>query len=257
MKAVILAAGRGSRLYPYTKYIPKCLLDIGGITILENQINHIRYCGIDEVVIVVGFGFDKVENFLKSYDGVGMKIKTLYNPFYQTTNSLISLWIARAEMDDDIVVMNGDDVFEPDVLDLALSFSDEKISLPVKRKTHYEEEDMKVEIRGGEVIDISKRLTMTSAESVGIRVFRDRGVELLRRAIEEEMRTEGAENKWYVSAIRRLIKKGYRVKSIDINDLFWMDVDFPGDLFRARYYSNRFIQKASDNGLLRVVETSR
>ncbi|MEM4658182.1 MAG: phosphocholine cytidylyltransferase family protein [Candidatus Methanosuratincola sp.] len=257
MKAVILAAGRGSRLYPYTKYIPKCLLDIGGITILENQINHIRYCGIDEVVIVVGFGFDKVENFLKSYDGVGMKIKTLYNPFYQTTNSLISLWIARAEMDDDIVVMNGDDVFEPDVLDIALSFSDEKILLPVKRKSHYEEEDMKVEIRGGKVIDISKRLTMTSAESVGIRVFRDRGVELLRRAIEEEMRTEGAENKWYVSAIRRLIRKGYRVKSIDINDLFWMDVDFPGDLFRARYHSNRFIQKPSDNGHLRLVEPSR
>jgi NDP-sugar pyrophosphorylase family protein len=65
MKVVILAAGRGSRFYPYTKYIPKCLLDIGSETILEHQINHIRNCGIDKVVIVVGFGFEKVENFLR------------------------------------------------------------------------------------------------------------------------------------------------------------------------------------------------
>ena len=94
MKAIILAAGRGKRLYPYTKYIPKCLLDIGGgVTILEHQINSIRACGIDEVVIVIGFGFEKVENFLRNYDGLGLKIKTLYNPFYQTTNSLISLWM--------------------------------------------------------------------------------------------------------------------------------------------------------------------
>ncbi len=257
MKAVILAAGRGSRLYPYTKYIPKCLLDIGGVTILENQINHIRECGINEIVIVVGFGFEKVENFLRSYDGLGLKIGTLYNPFYQTTNSLISLWIARAEMDDDIVVINGDDVFEFDVLDLALSYSDEKICLPIKRKPYYEDEDMKVQIRSGNVIDISKNLKTTSAESVGIRVFRDRGVELLRRAIEEEMRTEGAESKWYVSAILRLIQKGYRVKSIDVNDLFWMDVDYPGDLFKARYYANKVLNKSADGNLLRVVETSR
>ena len=257
MKAVILAAGRGTRLYPYTKYIPKCLLDIGGVTILENQINHIRDCGINELVIVVGFGFDKVENFLRSYDGLGLKIVTLYNPFYQITNSLISLWIARAEMNDDIVVINGDDVFEFDVLDLALSSPNEKISLPIKRKHMYEDEDMKVEIESGEVINISKNLPATSAESVGIRVFRDRGVELLRKSIEEEMRTEGAESKWYVSAILRLIEKGYKVKSQDVNDLYWMDVDYPSDLFKARFNSNRFIQRTADNNLLRVVETSR
>ncbi len=257
MKAVILAAGRGTRLYPYTKFIPKCLLDIGGVTILENQLNHIRECGINEIVIVVGFGFDKVENFLRSYDGLGLKIVTLYNPFYQTTNSLISLWIARAEMNDDIVVMNGDDVFEMDVLDLALSFHDEKICLPIKRKKKYEDEDMKVEVQSDKVINISKNLTRTSAESVGVRVFRDRGVELLRRAIEEEMRTEGSESKWYVSAILRLIQKGYKVKSVDVKDLYWMDVDYPADLFRARFNSNRFIRKTADESLLRIVETSR
>lgn len=258
MKAVILAAGRGKRLYPYTKYIPKCLLDISGETILEHQINNIRDCGIDEVVIVVGFGFEKVENFLRNYDGLGMRIKTLYNPFYQTTNSLISLWIARGEMDKDIVIMNGDDVYEYEVLEQVLRVRDEKICLPIKRKSSYEEEDMKVVTQYGKIVEIGKTLTNRPfAESVGIRVFRDTGVELIKRAIEEEMRTEGAEKKWYVSAIHRLIKKGYKVKSLDIKDLFWMDVDYPSDLFRARIHADKLIKKPYEERILRVVETSQ
>lgn len=257
MKAIILAAGRGRRLYPFTKYIPKCLLDIGGRTILEHQINHIRDCGIDEVVIVVGFGSEKVENFLRNYDGLGMRIKTLYNPFYQTTNTLISLWIAREEMDEDIVVVNGDDVFEVEVLEQALGARDKKICLPVKRKAGYVEEDMKVVIRVGSVAEIGKALSSSpSAESVGIRVFRDTGVELIKRAIEEEILTEEAEKKWYISAIQRLIKKGYTVNPLDIEDLFWMDVDYPSDLYRAGFNSNKFIRKSHEERILRVIETN-
>lgn len=259
MKAIILAAGRGRRLYPYTKHIPKCLLDIGGETILEHQINHIRDCGINEVVIVVGFEFEKVENFLRNYDGLGIRIKTLFNPFYQTTNSLISLWIARCEMNEDIVIINGDDVFEFDVIDQVLREREEKICLPVKKKSSYEEEDMKVVIQRGRITEIGKTLANhPSAESVGIRVFRDTGVELIKRAIEEEMRTEGSERKWYVSAIKTLIKKGYRVKYVDIKDLFWMDVDYPSDLFRVRFNSNKLIKRFSEEErVLRVVETNR
>lgn len=258
MKAIILAAGRGTRLYPYTKYIPKCLLDVGGETILEHQINSIRDSGIDEVVIVVGFGFEKVENFLRNYDSIGMKIKTLYNPFYQTTNSLISLWIARGEMNEDLVVMNGDDVFEIEVLEQVISRRDEKICLPIKVKEAYDEEDMKVYIKSKRIVEISKSLSNgCSAESVGIRVFRNTGVEFIKRAIEEEMRAEGAEKKWYISAIHRLIKKGYKVKPFNIKNLFWMDVDYPSDLFKARYHSNNFIQKPYPERVLRVVDSNR
>ena len=63
MKAVKLATGRGSRLYPYTKCIPKCLHDVASDTIFERHINHIRACRIEELVIVVGFGLEKLENF--------------------------------------------------------------------------------------------------------------------------------------------------------------------------------------------------
>ena len=259
MKAIILAAGSGTRMYPYTHDKPKCLLDVGGISILEHQINLIRDCGINEVVIVVGFRFERVEDFLRSYDGLGMRINTLYNPFYQSTNSLVSLWIARSEFDEDLVVMNGDDVYEIDVLEKVLSARNEKICLPIKRRPYYEKEDMKVIVDDGRVTKISKDISNgeTSAESVGIRVFSDTGVELLKRAVEEEMRNPGAEGKWYISSIHRLISKGYAIRPLDIGELYWMDVDCPMDLFRARKQADRFLKEGHRApNLLRVVDSS-
>ncbi|MFQ5903339.1 MAG: NTP transferase domain-containing protein, partial [Candidatus Binatia bacterium] len=82
MKAIILAAGNGERLRPYTEHTPKCLLDIGGRTILGLQIQSLRECGINEVVIVVGFKFEKVEEFLRTDHRFGREVRTLYNPFY-------------------------------------------------------------------------------------------------------------------------------------------------------------------------------
>ena len=258
MKAIILAAGRGTRMSPYTHDKPKCLLDIGGISILEHQINSIRDCGINEIVIVVGFRFERVEDFLRSYDGLGMRINTLYNPFYQSTNSLVSLWIARSELDEDIVVMNGDDVYEIGVLDKVLSISNGKICLPTKKRSRYEREDMKVVVDDGRITKISKEIPNgeTSAESVGIRVFRDMGVELLKRSVEEEMRIPGAEGKWYISSIHRLISKGYKIEPLDIGKLYWMDVDCPLDLFRARKQADRFLKKECRVSNLRVVDFS-
>ena len=66
MKAIILAAGKGERLQPFTKEIPKSLLKIGDQTILENQINHLKACDIDEVNVVVGFAYERVEEFLSN-----------------------------------------------------------------------------------------------------------------------------------------------------------------------------------------------
>ncbi|MGI9558810.1 MAG: NTP transferase domain-containing protein [Thermodesulfobacteriota bacterium] len=242
MKAIILAAGMGSRLRPYTDHMPKCLLNLGGVSILENQINHIRDCGINDVVIVVGFGFEKVESFLRRYNGLGIKIKTIYNPFYQTTNSLVSLCLARGEMDDDLVVMNGDDIFEIDILDKMINTRKEKIVLPVKRKENYDNEDMKVRMENGHVSLVTKDIEDgIDYESVGVRLFRGTGVEMVKRASEEEMRGGRVRQKWYVSCIQRLLNKGYKIKPFDIGDMFWMDVDYPKDLFLAKNNSDKFV----------------
>lgn len=256
MKAIILAAGNGRRLYPYTQHVPKCLLDLGGLTILENQLTHIRDSGIDDVVIVVGYKSEKIEQFISNLGMLGMKIKTLFNPFYRTTNSLISLWIARDELDQDIIVMNSDDVFEFEVLERILDMNEQNICLPIKIKNSYEKEDMKIIIENNKIIDIGKDIKgQASAESVGIRLFRDRGVIFLKRAIEQEIRARDAVDKWYASAVLRLINMGYKTNYLDIEDLFWMDVDFHHDLYWARINSDKFIKTTQHKTELHIVET--
>jgi len=251
MKAIILAAGNGRRLYPYTKNIPKCLLDLGGQTILENQLNCIKDCGINDVVLVLGYKSEKIENFLKNNYISGMKIKTLYNPFYKSTNSLLSMWEAREELNQDVIIMNSDDVFEFAVLENILNVADQNICLPIKIKKKYEQEDMKVKINGNKITNIGKELNnFISGESLGLRLFRKRGVSLLKRAIEEEVRTKDAKKKWYVSAIVRLIELGNEVNYLNIKNLFWMDVDSPKDIYKARFCSNKYIVEHSKDTFL-------
>lgn len=255
MNAIILAADRGVSLYPYTKYIPPCLLDVGGKAILEHQIDHIKYSKIDKVVIVVGFKFEKVENLLKTCNTQGLLIQTLFNPYYEKTDSLLSLWIVQ-EISEDVVVIDGNSAFDVGVLQLALSPRDETICLPVKRKATYEENDTKVAIREDRITEIGKTLTTSpSAESVGIRVFRDRGFVLLKRIMEEEVREERPDKKCYVSAIQRLIEKGYKVKPVDIGDFFWIKIARISDLAKARIYANKLIRKSEGDRELRVISS--
>ena len=250
MKAIILAAGKGERLQPFTKEIPKSLLKIGDQTILENQITHLKACDVDEVNVVVGFAYEKVEEFLSNLQILGMKINTIYNPFWNTTNSLFSLWSARSVLNSDIVLLNGDDVFELKVLRKILS-TKEEICVPYKVKPSYAAEDMKVKIENGLVVSIGKDLKNISGESVGVRVFRNEGVDILKRSLEKEIRTEKFNKKWYASAISRILKRGHKISSIDIGDLYWHDVDYPNDLNNAKLNINLISSNKKNN--LRVV----
>lgn len=242
MKAIILAAGKGQRLQPFTNEIPKCLLTLDNQTILEHQINHLKSCDIDEVNVVVGFAKNKVEEFLGNYDSLGMKINTIYNPFWETTNSLFSLWAARFQLNSDVVLLNGDDVFELEVMSQILSNKDD-ICVPYKVKNSYAAEDMKIQIRDGLLSSIGKNLKSPSGESVGVRVFRNEGVEILKRSLEKEIRTENFNLKWYASSIERILQRGHKIKTLDIKDLYWHDVDYPNDIDNAKLNINKIASK--------------
>ena len=82
MKAIIIAAGKGTRLYPFTKNTPKSLLDIGqGLTLLETQLHALQDAGVTDVVIIVGYRAEQIEAKVKEYEkdfvknGVGKKIE--------------------------------------------------------------------------------------------------------------------------------------------------------------------------------------
>src|SRR5688500_5506742 len=96
MKAIILAAGRSTRLYPLTRFTPKCLLDVDNKTILDYLIEGMTTHGVTEIVIVVGCHKAKIIKFIKKFYPQ-VKVKYILNPRYRKTNAIYSLWLARKE----------------------------------------------------------------------------------------------------------------------------------------------------------------
>lgn len=107
MKAIILAAGQGTRLKKYTENLPKGMLEIKGKTIIERQIEMYRECGIDNVIVVRGYAAEKIY-----YSDV-----TYYNNIdYANTNMVESLLCAKEEFDDDVIVSYSDILFDKSML---------------------------------------------------------------------------------------------------------------------------------------------
>src|SRR5262249_12329955 len=108
MKAIILSAGRGSRLLPLNEHRPKCLPPLDEQrSIIEWQIASLEACGVNEIVVVVGFGAADVEAVLAHAHRPTTRVRTLYNPFFDVADNLGSCWLARHEMDRDFVILNG------------------------------------------------------------------------------------------------------------------------------------------------------
>ncbi len=107
MKAIILAAGQGTRLKKYTENLPKGMLSFAGKTIIERQIETFRKCGINDISIVKGYAAEKI-----TYDGV----KYYINENYVNTNMVESLLTAKTEFDDDIIISYSDILFEENML---------------------------------------------------------------------------------------------------------------------------------------------
>ena len=119
MKAVILAAGQGTRLSPLTNRVPKCLVRLHGKPVMQRQLESLDKTGFEQCVVVVGYRGDQVEyQFGPNFRNV--EITYVYNERFQETNNLYSLWLARDYLDDDILLLECDLVFEDGLLkDLA------------------------------------------------------------------------------------------------------------------------------------------
>ena len=116
MKAIVLAAGRGTRLAPYTDSVPKCMVNVCGKSILDYQLDVFREKKIDEIVVVAGYKNEQIK-----YE----QITKIINPMYETTNMVYSLFCARDCFDDDIIISYGDIIYSKGVFDTLLNASGE------------------------------------------------------------------------------------------------------------------------------------
>ncbi len=115
MKAMILDSGTGSRLFPLTKSIPKCLIDINGKTILGMQLAALQIISINDIIITTGLFKEKIEDFVKQYFS-SMNITCIFNERYDSTNYIYSMYKCNKYIDDDFLLMHGDLVFDINLL---------------------------------------------------------------------------------------------------------------------------------------------
>ncbi len=237
MKAIFLSAGRGTRLFPLTKNTPKPLLDIGeGLTIIESQLNALVECGgIDEAIFVVGYKIEQIEAKLHSFDKI--PVHFIYNPFYMTSNNLISLWLALPSIDGDFVVINGDDIFHSEVLRRLIDEPKRhEITMVIDRKERYSEEDMKVVSADDRILRVSKAVAPDQAdgESIGMFRFLGRGAQILRDTLNKMVRVEESKNVFYLEAIQQIIDAGIPVHFSECSPDEWTEIDFHPDLNSIR-----------------------
>lgn len=234
MKALILSAGQGKRLLPLTASTPKCLLPVRGKPILQWQIEALSACGVRRIRVVVGFGAELVKRTLASICPPSVDLRAIDNPLYTMTDNLFSCWMARAEMSGGFVLLNGDTLFEYDVLRRLLASDPAPVTIAASRKESYDSDDMKICAAGSRLLAVGKDLPpeRTTGESIGALVFRGAGPQLFRQAVESAVAQPGAERRWYLSVINEMAQQDL-VRTVSVEDLAWAEIDFPADLERA------------------------
>jgi choline kinase len=228
MTGVILAAGRGARLNGGKGDMPKCLVTLGGETMLSRNIGVLRAAGVDDIVIVVGCAAETVR---RACPGVTF----VENERFVQTNSMYSLWLSRTLLTDGFVVMNCDVLVHPQlVADLVSAHHEDALLLSYRDEgTTYGDEEMKVRVRRGRVVDISKTMDPEEAdgENLGIVKFGAEGARLLIEKMDELVRA--GEHKAWVPRAFKAFADERPLHVIGTRGYPWIEIDFPEDYRRA------------------------
>lgn len=229
MKALIMAAGRGTRISRYIEGKPKCTVDIGGIKLIEYTIEELQKRGVTEIAMVLGYRAEILEELLKEYP-----IKFYYNYFYDVTNSIASTWFAKDFIDDDILLLNADVFLEPKLLDAI--FAEDKSPILFSDSTRKEEADYKFYYEDNQLIKFGKELEGEdiSGEYVGVAKINKEFLSCFHKRLEELIRS----NKhfmWWEDVLYSYVGE----KEIYVRDVigrFWAEVDFIEDYERILQY---------------------
>lgn len=227
MKAIILAAGKGTRL-DGAAVKPKCLVEIGGSTLLHRQIETLRSLDIDKIVVVVGFGAESI------FEECDSEIEFVENSDFATTSSLYSLWLAREHLTDGFVVLNCDVLFHPQMLaNLLGSAHPDALLLSDTELAPLGDEEMKVKVKDQLVVDISKVMDPSEAdgENVGVVKFSANGAKLLVDYMNKLIEA-GAIKDWAPRAFREFAQQ-HPLYALSTRGLPWIEIDFPEDYQRA------------------------
>ena len=226
IQAVILAAGRGSRLGESGDDVPKSLLEIGRRRLIEHQLDLLAEAGVGPTHMVLGYGAEEIREI------VGRRAEFIVNTRWESTNSLYSFWLARERAEGDLLLLNCDVLFSPQILDRLLDHPGSALAIDSASGTGREQ--MKVRMDGGRVVGMAKDLPedLVGGENLGIiKLTADAAAIAFDHA--GQLIEAGRERSWVGAAIHELARER-ELRTVDVAGLPWVEIDFPVDLARAR-----------------------
>lgn len=234
MQAIILAAGLSKRLRPLTDTTPKCLLKVGGKTLLEMTINNILKNGISDFIMVTGYRENMIKEFTR-LNFPGINIRYITNSDYENNNNSYSLWMTRLHVTGDSLLLDSDILFDYRIISKLLK-SEHTDSLAVTGNHELGEEEIKVIIDSTNKIQhIGKHLELRECfgESIGIERFSHSFFKKLGNVLERKIVKEKNVNEFYEASFQELYDSGNAMYAVDVSEYKCMEIDFPEDLKRA------------------------
>jgi len=232
MRAVILAAGRGQRLKASGWEDPKCLLPVGGTTLLDNMLDTLAENGVRDVVLVVGYRQERLRRHLEGRNGQ-FDVTWVLNPDYASTSTIHSLWLCRDLLDEDVLYMNGDVYFHPEVVSRLLAREGNRLAVDGKRCA---DEEVKV-VQGGDarIERIGKTLDPAACdgEFLGVARFAAEGWAPFLRALDRHNEELGNRHLIFEVALDEILD-AVPSYAVDVSDLPAVEIDFPADWEEAK-----------------------
>ncbi|HWP97283.1 MAG TPA: phosphocholine cytidylyltransferase family protein [Syntrophomonadaceae bacterium] len=241
MKALILAAGTGSRLYPLTADRPKTMLEILGFPLIYYQIQGLLRHGIQEICLVTGYQQEVLIHYiLLAFPG--QRFTFLYNPFFRDMNNIYSFYLAAQYCSEsDMLILNSDVFCEPDLLREAV-YSPLDILL-VDGEKEFSAEATKVRLdERSRVIEVSKEISLeqSQGEYIGIMKLSKGSCQLLHDKV-RELLYQGQSNWWFVYALNELLAR-IPVSPVFTRGRVWEEIDSPLDYSNAIHLAEKMVR---------------
>ena len=239
MKAILLAAGKGTRIARNVERVPKSTLPVDGVPLIRRSVELLQAQGI-ECVICTGYEEEKIRSSLGGISGLAY----YYNPFFAVTNSIASLWFAREELNDDVLIMNADVYFSEEILHTLLSDQRNPVMAIDCSRTKegdyffYTSLDGRIE-KYGKGLPIEQR----SCEYVGMAKINKEFLPAFVKRMDQLIYT-GEYNAWWENVLYSFTDdKEYDIYTVDVDGRFWAEIDYFDDYERIIDYIARTKEK--------------
>jgi choline kinase len=227
MKALIMAAGLGTRISRYLNGNPKCTVSLGDETLIEYTVNLLHENGINDIGIVIGYRGEVIRNLL-----INKRVVFYENPFYDVTNSIASTWFAQSFIDDDMLLMNADVFIDQAILDQILKSKFDPVMFADEARINVADYRFKYEDHILEKFGKDLPNEETTGEYIGIAKFSKKFVPVFLESLNNLINNQ-QHGFWWENVLYTLISKD-KIYVENCGHKFWAEVDYIEDYERIR-----------------------